>query len=1013
MAPITFFRLALASFISIAAALVCLRAERDIFAVYDGQAYALQDPYSDNASIVRSADGSNWEYLLGARSGIINATVLAGAVFAETEENTHRYDLATGETNSVPDTFPEGLPYYAHDRIFFHDQAFTLYQSTDGKDWQPFHRITNTEGVAYYLYTATDGNGKWVVAGNTDSPYSVRPYVSQSQDDGQTWSREIDIMLEETDFSRLLHDGKNFVLVADHYFFTSPDGIKWSLDYSKVSLRHNLLGHYDSQYYIKNRNQLFTAPNLKTPETDWTPIEFPVAATDANLFYDFAQGRSLYTIVAQDDPTNTAQLYDPTKPLPVDPLLHAFIKPVADEATRDKFLAAYKQTQDVYQPQTLNPSKLALAKALETFDRNAARANSVKEYLNLFVPILNNPSIERDDRTAFAKAGLDAFGADNEFIAQAAFYITQNRSLDANQAQGLLVLMGAVDSDVRARLRSMAMSSINNNSSNAVDGKIRGRINKGNTGIPYTEKLNRSFLYRDLAAGYAGATHDLMFTHSFGIGTSQNLLLSRFWMKIAPHFGGIEISGPEVFQDPAYKQKLISETGSILAAAQYDSASDIERLTTDRNQANIASGPMATPEVALKNYFRESNTMGMSFADAYAYAKIADAQDNPLKHYYYASLAIDDQAPFKDYGTARHFFEKCLSLPNEYKWEKALANAYLGNFYRRGKGVPVDLAQAKSYFEKGAALENAFSAYFNGIALASAWDGEPDLPAALAQFKKAKELGYNAEDCDKYITYLEKPDAKAYSKVLPTGRQFFNVEDWHAKADTGDAFAAFELAYIHYWGNAVFKDRAVAEYWRQVALFRGFETESSDLSISKEKWAEFAEGGSPLAKAFHSQYVPNATPEEKASKFQLLDEAIEENVTVALHIKARALGTTDIFQAIELYEQAGASGYSISYSQLNSIFLRGDYVIKDYERAYDYAQKAPLEPLSQINLGWMYEKGHYVEQDYQRAASYYLAVLETNQGALAAYNLAKIMADGKVMALDDGSPNLEAALKNA
>lgn len=133
------------------------------------------------------------------------------------------------------------------------------------------------------------------------------------------------------------------------------------------------------------------------------------------------------------------------------------------------------------------------------------------------------------------------------------------------------------------------------------------------------------------------------------------------------------------------------------------------------------------------------------------------------------------------------------------------AQTYLGFIYLQGKGIPVDLNQAREWFSK-AAQQGDPKAQTHLAHIYEKGKGIPrDVSEALKWYRQAAEQGYALAQYNLGVLY-ENGDGVDKNETEAAG--------WYRQAaKAGDAVAQFSLAKMYLEGRGVAKDEAEALAW--------------------------------------------------------------------------------------------------------------------------------------------------------------------------------------------------------
>ncbi|KAF9268703.1 HCP-like protein [Marasmius fiardii PR-910] len=359
----------------------------------------------------------------------------------------------------------------------------------------------------------------------------------------------------------------------------------------------------------------------------------------------------------------------------------------------------------------------------------------------------------------------------------------------------------------------------------------------------------------------------------------------------------------------------------------------------------------------------------------------------------------------RDYGYAKHYFEQIarhvwprdpanplqhkVSSPNKEEglpFGLAAASAgYLGRMYLRGEGVKADFAMAKMWFERGEAYGDREC--HNGLGIM--WrDGL--IPGSKADFTKAVNHFKAAANQD--LAEAQVNIAKLYFKNGEIASATPNFE--HAIRLGSNFEAYYYLGQIH-WAQvtstnvpsnvasgscamAVSFYKLVAERgsWddellreAEVAWMTGTD-QSRELAMLK--WWVAAERGSEVAQTNLAYVLDQDKSILRLTRFSPMTPS-NDTARLALTQWTRAARQHNIDALVKVadyyYHGLGVPDEPEA--------TRFEKAAKYYQAAADTQQSA----LAMWNLGWMYENGVGVAQDFHLAKRHYDQALETNSEA--------------------------------
>lgn len=174
----------------------------------------------------------------------------------------------------------------------------------------------------------------------------------------------------------------------------------------------------------------------------------------------------------------------------------------------------------------------------------------------------------------------------------------------------------------------------------------------------------------------------------------------------------------------------------------------------------------------------------------------------------------------------------------------------LGNVYREGKGIVINLSEAKSWYEKAAKKGHANAQFGLGLMYFQGEGTRQDYKEALKWWRKSAEQGVRiaqmflgemlyhgngvTQDYREAREWLkmaaEQGDGRAqnflgemYSKGLGVEQDYQKSMKWYRmSAESGDALAQHNLGAFYYFGHGVPKDYEEALRWYRSAAENGY-----------------------------------------------------------------------------------------------------------------------------------------------------------------------------------------------
>ncbi|KAK7057522.1 ubiquitin-protein ligase [Favolaschia claudopus] len=315
----------------------------------------------------------------------------------------------------------------------------------------------------------------------------------------------------------------------------------------------------------------------------------------------------------------------------------------------------------------------------------------------------------------------------------------------------------------------------------------------------------------------------------------------------------------------------------------------------------------------------------------------------------------------------------------------ASSAGFLGRMYLRGEGVKADPAMAKMWFERGS--EQGDRECQNGLGII--WrDGlvpslKPDSKKAMAYFSAAagQELAEAQVNVAKHhFARGEIPLAAALfdTAVLfgsPFEAYYYRGQIYSAQADTpgmppaiASSHCAMAVSFYKIvsergvWGDDLLRDAEIA--WTS-GTERGKE-------MAMLRWWIAAERGSEIAQNNLAHVLDQDRSILRLTRFSPIVPS-NETARLALTQWTRAAAQRNIDALVKVgdyyYHGLGVGD--------DTEATRFEKAVKYYQSAADTQQSA----LAMWNLGWMYENGVGVPQDFHLAKRHYDLALETNAEA--------------------------------
>ena len=335
----------------------------------------------------------------------------------------------------------------------------------------------------------------------------------------------------------------------------------------------------------------------------------------------------------------------------------------------------------------------------------------------------------------------------------------------------------------------------------------------------------------------------------------------------------------------------------------------------------------------------------------------------------------------KDYAKAYSFFLQAAEQGD------ALGCAWVGFYYENGYAVETSEEEACRWYEKAAALGNAYAANARGQ-IAKRHD---DYAAALPFFTQAADAGN--DDARATLGWM-------YFNGRGAERDYQKSRDYYLlSAQSGNAESMHRLGelYESYFPDVDFPERIAMSWYEQSALLgnaasmyhMGVFCEqgkgvTKDLARAEEWYLKAIEGGNERApETLFKLYGGDGElhDQEKAdamfAKVQAIYQAgMDRGESDAFYKMAKLYMTDtayrDLAKALAHFEQAAelGSGESLVYDNIGHLYTNyADVIPLDYEKAATAFQKA-IELGSGYAMyctGLMYQNGEYFEKDPLKA----------------------------------------------
>lgn len=318
------------------------------------------------------------------------------------------------------------------------------------------------------------------------------------------------------------------------------------------------------------------------------------------------------------------------------------------------------------------------------------------------------------------------------------------------------------------------------------------------------------------------------------------------------------------------------------------------------------------------------------------------------------------------------------------------AQGDLGLMYQLGWSVDIDMSAALKWYLK--ASEQGDSSCMESVA--QIYSGKTKGSEKLKNSKKAEEWFRKAEKAT-----VDKGDFEYeayYSFLLDEGRNKEAFEVMKRGARNGDVLAMVDLAYAYFLGDdyyyedlGISEDLVKAGEWFEKAADAGH----AGAMMRMGQFCLFAYGNVPEDNDRAFQYLQNAVENDDELPYAhlLLGKCYyngwgtSENLRKAKeHFKAAAEGDSaeamywlgivyrnegDGSEATKWLQKAADNDFCNGFLALGYMYLYGNAVKQNYQRAYDFFKKAMGQGSAeaQYAIGNMYYEGQHVRQNYDEA----------------------------------------------
>ena len=374
-------------------------------------------------------------------------------------------------------------------------------------------------------------------------------------------------------------------------------------------------------------------------------------------------------------------------------------------------------------------------------------------------------------------------------------------------------------------------------------------------------------------------------------------------------------------------------------------------------------------------------------------SKSVPSQKNSSSANEYSAEKYDDLWKNEDYETLLPIVRSAAESGNSEE------QSDLGVMYQLGFGVAIDISTALKWYLKAA--EQGNSSCMESVA--QIYSGRTNGSEQIKNSKKAEEWFKKAE---KATVDKSNFDYEAYySFLLNEGRNKEAFEVLKRGAKNGRMLSLLDLANTYYWGEdywlgdfGVSQDFLKAGEWFEKAADAG----AAEAMMRMAEFCLYAQGNVQEDNDRAFQYLQNAVEKDDELPYAhlLLGKCYyygwgtSENLRKAkeqFRIAADSYSTEAMYwlgiiyrdegngkEATKWLQKAGDNDFSDGLLALGYMYLNGNAVKQNYQRAYDFFKKAMGQGSAdaQYAIGNMYYEGLHVRQNYNEAARRYRKAAE-------------------------------------
>ena len=383
---------------------------------------------------------------------------------------------------------------------------------------------------------------------------------------------------------------------------------------------------------------------------------------------------------------------------------------------------------------------------------------------------------------------------------------------------------------------------------------------------------------------------------------------------------------------------------------------DEQDISTPSEFSNALHGRKAGEEVVLE----------LARSDSHQQMKVVLGESLPASEFAGRYHEAAEQGNARAQAVLGWFYMRGKGVDKDYtqaiEWLRRSANQgnptgqrLLGLMYDNGHGVEQSYSEALEWYIKAADQADAASQNNIGILCEHGRGVQQDVPTAVGWFRKAAEQGYATAQANMGIMYdfgrgVEQDYAEAFRWYLPAAKY-------------GDRRAQNNLGRLFQYGRGVEKDHVEAVRWYRKAAEQGYGYAEANLADMYK-----------YGKGVEQDYAEALKWYRKAAE---QDDARSQNNLGFMYEFGRGVEKDDV-EAVRWYRKAAEQDYAVAQANLADMYEYGNGVEQDYAEALKWYRKAAAQDnkSAQHDLADMYRHSKGVEQDYSEALKWYRKAAE-------------------------------------